>query len=254
MQNHITGDVQSIPVEALVSRLLTAEKSCGFTPIRYGTQKNFELCCATRVNSAALKTVYISSGMHGDEPAGPLALLKLLEEQLLPLEEFNWAVCPLLNPVGLSLHQRENEQGIDLNRDYYKRTSDEVRSHTKWVDAQAHFDLALFLHEDSDPQGFYMHECQICKDRSQVHAILHEVSKLCPIEMEKTIDGMQASEGIVHPWIESKFKNRWMESFYLRAHSADLGFIFETPSSIDLTTRVNAHATAVMAALTMLRD
>jgi hypothetical protein len=33
-----------------------------------------------------------------------------------------------------------------------------------------------------------------------------------------------------------------------------MGFIFETPSSIDLTTRVNAHAAAVMAAFKTLRD
>lgn len=241
-------------IEAVIERLLAAEKSCGFTNEEYGKQEGFNLCCATRHNSNRLKTVYLSSGMHGDEPAGSLAILKLLEDRILPLDEFNWALCPMLNPVGLSLHQRGNRAGIDLNRDYLTRKTHEVRAHTRWVDQQSHFDLALFYHEDWEVEGFYLHECQICENRSKVQAIIDAVSVICPVDLAGNIDGMHASKSIVHPWRESKFANRWMESFYLRAHKADMGFIFETPSSLDLTIRVDAHIAATLSALDLLRN
>ena len=57
------------------------------------------------------------AGIHGDEPAGPLAALRLLQENNWPpnAEIF---LLPCLNPVGFTLNKRENADGIDLNRDY----------------------------------------------------------------------------------------------------------------------------------------
>lgn len=241
-------------VDSIMWRLLAAAHRSGFVLERYGTQDRFGLYGATRINSTELKTVYLSSGMHGDEPAGPLAILKILEDRILPLEEFNWTICPMLNPVGLRLSQRENGDGIDLNRDYRSQTTDEVRSHIRWLERQPPFDLALLLHEDWETRGFYLHECQICDDRKKVEAIMGAVSSICSIDLESVIDGMHASGGIVHPWRESKFRNQWLESFYLKRNKAAMGFIFETPSSIDLPSRIKAHIAATLAALDLLRN
>src|SRR6185295_17563333 len=70
-----------------------------------------------RVHSTTHRHIYISSGIHGDEPAGPLAIQRLLREGRLP-SRFNYSIVPCLNPGGFERGTRENEAGIDLNRDY----------------------------------------------------------------------------------------------------------------------------------------
>src|SRR5438046_2824444 len=46
--------------------------------------------------------LYLSTGIHGDEPAGPLAVRQLLQENQWPPALQIW-LCPCLNPAGLSL-------------------------------------------------------------------------------------------------------------------------------------------------------
>src|SRR4051794_11590171 len=58
--------------------------------------------------------LYIPTGIHGDEPAGPLAVCRLVEENLWPTNVSIW-LCPCLNPTGFILNQRENDEGTDLN-------------------------------------------------------------------------------------------------------------------------------------------
>src|SRR5208282_30026 len=60
--------------------------------------------------------LYLSTGIHGDEPAGPLAVRQLLQEDSWPARADLW-LCPCLNPTGFLANRRENAEGIDLNRD-----------------------------------------------------------------------------------------------------------------------------------------
>ena len=71
--------------------------------------------------------VYLSSGIHGDEPAGPLVLLDLMSGGFFTPDK-HWLVCPALNPTGLAAGLRENAAGIDLNRDYLLRATSSMRS------------------------------------------------------------------------------------------------------------------------------
>jgi predicted deacylase len=58
--------------------------------------------------------IYLSAGIHGDEPAGPLALLDLMAAGFFTPDR-HWTICPSLNPTGLSAGTRDNADGIDLN-------------------------------------------------------------------------------------------------------------------------------------------
>ena len=90
-----------------------------------------------RPNENARVRVYISAGIHGDEPAGPLAALQLLQDDQWPADVAVW-LCPCLNPSGILLNQRENFEGIDLNRDYRHFRSEEVRAHWNgWNNSRA---------------------------------------------------------------------------------------------------------------------
>src|SRR4051812_14550494 len=49
------------------------------------------------------KRLYVSAGIHGDEPAGPLAILQLLRANRWPDSIDVW-VCPCLNPSGFPVN------------------------------------------------------------------------------------------------------------------------------------------------------
>ncbi|MGH7952115.1 MAG: DUF2817 domain-containing protein, partial [Limisphaerales bacterium] len=100
------------------------------------------------------KRIYISTGIHGDEPAGPLAALKLLQENNWPENLEIW-LCPCLNPVGFQLNSRANAKGIDLNRGYLNPVAEEILAHIAWLEQQPAYDLCMTLHEDWESHGFY---------------------------------------------------------------------------------------------------
>jgi protein MpaA len=106
----------------------------------------------TRVNGGEHR-VYLSAGIHGDEPAGPLAVEQLVRENLWPAGLDLW-LCPCLNPNGFPLNRRENAAGLDLNRQYLDREAAETRAHIAWLERQPAFDMALCLHEDWEARGF----------------------------------------------------------------------------------------------------
>jgi protein MpaA len=69
--------------------------------------------------------LYASAGIHGDEPAGPLAIHRLIADNALPAHAWLW-VCPCLNPTGFQRNTREAASGQDLNRDYRQPHTPEV--------------------------------------------------------------------------------------------------------------------------------
>ncbi|MEI9961287.1 MAG: succinylglutamate desuccinylase/aspartoacylase family protein [Limisphaerales bacterium] len=97
--------------------------------------------------------IYISAGIHGDEPAGPMTALKLLQENNWPANAEVW-LLPCLNPIGFVLNSRENDGRKDLNRDYRHLETGEVTAHIRWLERQPRFDVYLCLHEDGESNGF----------------------------------------------------------------------------------------------------
>lgn len=197
------------------------------------------------------KRVYLSTGTHGDEPAGPLAMLQLLEEDQWPADMALW-VCPCLNPSGLALNQRENGQGIDLNRDYRHLQSEEVRAHVAWLEQQPNFDLALCLHEDWEAEGFYLYELNPDARPAYAELMVEAVSKVCPIDLSPLIEGREAHGGIVRPQVNLLERPQWPEAFYLITHKTRQSYTLESPSDFPLPTRVAALVAAVQAVLKAL--
>jgi hypothetical protein len=69
------------------------------------------------------RPILLIGGVHGDEPEGLELALKTLEWLLDEEGRGNpvpcsWAILPCLNPDGISLKQRTNLNGVDLNRNY----------------------------------------------------------------------------------------------------------------------------------------
>jgi hypothetical protein len=195
--------------------------------------------------------IYLSAGIHGDEPAGPLAALRLLQENPWPKTAEIFLV-PCLNPLGFTLNQRENADGIDLNRDYRTPKTIECRTHIEWSERQPPFDIYFCLHEDWESRGFYLYE-QNPEDRpSLAEAMVEAVRKVCPIDMSETIEDRPANGGIIRPLIKIQDRPDWPEAFYLLNHKSRQGYTLEAPSDFPLPTRINALVAAISAALPLV--
>ena len=198
--------------------------------------------------------VYLSGGIHGDEPAGPLALLDLMAGAFFSAN-IHWLLCPALNPTGLAAGTRDNADGIDLNRDYLQIRTREVAAHHEWLSQRPPPDLFLSLHEDWETHGFYLYEINLGTDVPQrVRSILEAVTPWFPPENASDIDGHTPREpGWIHHAAEPDLPDGWPEAIHMAKIGCPLSFTFETPSRAALPKRIAAHRAAVQAALGTLR-
>jgi protein MpaA len=191
--------------------------------------------------------LYISAGIHGDEPAGPLAMLRLIEENIWPGDVAIW-LCPCLNLAGFPANTRENRDGVDLNRDYRQLQTAEIRAHVEWLERQPPFDLTLCLHEDWEANGFYVYEVNPDNRPSFADKILAAASTACPIDMSPVIEDRPAQNGIIRPNIVPAERPQWPEALYLITHKTRQSYTMEAPSDFPLPARVAALTAAVQAA------
>jgi Succinylglutamate desuccinylase / Aspartoacylase family len=228
----------------------------GWTVETFGRQGGFNLIALHRapVSSPDLQfpvRIYLSAGIHGDEPAGPMAVLRLLQENHWPPNTELW-LCPCLNPTGFVSNRRENPIGKDLNRDYRHLETAEVRAHIAWLERQPRFDAYLCLHEDWESHGFYLYEQNPDGKPALAEIIIEAVRKVCPIDPSEVIEDRPAKGGIIRPNLDPNTRPQWAEAFYLIMNQSRLGCTLEAPSDFPLPVRVSALVTGVNAALKSL--
>jgi hypothetical protein len=231
------------------ARIGAAARAAGFRVDPFGEIAGVPLLGLTRRTPGPRPRIYISAGIHGDEPAPPLTLLELIERGIFD-DRAVWFLCPLLNPVGFTRRTRENADGIDLNRDYKALRSLEIQAHARWLRAQPNFDLVLCVHEDWESKGYYLYELNPTNRPSLAQPMIDAVAQVCPIETATVIDGREISEpGIIRPASDPLLRELWPESIYLRAHHTRLSYTLETPSSFPLAQRIAAHRAAIETAI-----
>ena len=243
---------EKIDIRAVLRDVETAAQQHGWTSEIFHESGEFKWFALHRKPEPATLnqqlSIYISAGIHGDEPAGPLAALRLLQENNWP-PDAEIFFLPCLNPVGFTLNKRENAEGIDLNRDYRNPKSAEVRAHIAWLERQPKFDLYLCLHEDWESHGFYLYEQNPDAKISLAEKIIAAVEKVCPIDLSEIIEDRPAQNGIVRPNISPQERPLWPEALYLITQKSRQGYTLEAPSDFPLTSRVTALVTALNAAL-----
>jgi protein MpaA len=262
MDKSVSDEQRTIPVDsahpvksssgldplAVAASFDAAARANGFRVGKFGEIAGFPLLALTKRTPGPRPRIYLSAGIHGDEPAPPLALLRLLERGFFDARAI-WFICPLLNPVGLARGTRENAGGLDLNRDYRDPASAEVRAHIAWLQRQPRFDLALIVHEDWEAKGFYLYELNRTQQSGFAEPILEAVRTVCPIELAAQIDGRPADGGIIRPAGDPAKRDVWPESIYLHVHHTTLSYGLETPSAFPLEQRIATHCTAIETAV-----
>jgi protein MpaA len=244
---------ETIDIRAVLRDIETAAQQHGWTSEIFHDTGEFKLLALRHPpfsirNPQSVIRIYISAGIHGDEPAGPLAALRLLQENRWPENAELW-FCPCLNPMGFVLNRRENDKGIDLNRQYRHLETAETRAHIAWLERQPQFDLCLCLHEDWESHGFYVYELNPENRPSLAEAMIARIAEVCPIDPSGIIEGRESKGGIIRPNLDPHTRPQWAEAFYLIVNKTRLSYTLEAPSDFPLTTRVNTLVTGVNAAL-----
>jgi len=252
-KNHGAYHGERIDIRAVLHDIAVAAQAQGWTRETFHRDGDLEWFALHRlppstINSQPSIKIYLSAGIHGDEPAGPLAMLHLLRENLWPSNAELFLV-PCLNPVGFLAGRRENSRGLDLNRDYRHLQSGEIREHVVWLDQKPRFDCCFCLHEDWESHGFYLYELNPDEGPSVAERIIDRVAPVCPIDYSDVIDGRPASGGIIRPDANPSERPQWPEAIWLLAHKTRLSYTLEAPSDFPLSTRVDALVTGIHAAL-----
>jgi protein MpaA len=244
-----------LPLEPLdfTAKFGHAAAEAGFRRETLGEVNGLALAAYTRRSAGPRPRVYLSAGIHGDEPAPPWALLRLVQEMFFD-DRCTWFICPLLNPTGFVTRTRENHARLDLNRDYKGLKGSEIRAHVHWLQRQPNFDLVICVHEDWEAKGFYLYELNPDNRPSRAPAMIAAARAICPIEPNTVIDGRAIAEpGIIRPVSDPLLREDWPEAIYLRQHHSPLNYTVETPSGLRLEQRIATHCAVLRAALADFR-
>lgn len=194
----------------------------------------------TRLRHAVL---YLSTGIHGDEPAATEALIEWAESSVDLLKGGKIVIFPCLNPWGLINNSRLDSAGRDLNR-CYRRSRVEPLASQKRLLAGWKFDYAACLHEDYDGQGIYVYEADgggpYIGER-----ILKAAGRHLPLESRPTIEGSPCLNGLVRRQVPPELLETLPEAILLHQNHARHTMTLETPSEFHLDDRVNAHRAAL---------
>ena len=197
-------------------------------------------------DSRAKREVLITAGLHGDEPAGPEAVLRFLRGyDATRYDSFRFLVLPCINPFGYVRNIRENRSGADLNRVFEEdNPPDEARLVKTAVEGKR-FDFAIDFHEDWEAAGFYFYEGRESEDWIGPE-VIRNVESVCPIDREHDESDLPIADGVF------KVDPDWgLEGFtpYLLAFHTEHVMISETPTSLPMSQRTDAHLKALDTAL-----
>ena len=197
-------------------------------------------------------TVYLSAGVHGDEPAAAWGLLAWAQQNISLLRQGPFVISPCLNPIGLIGNTRVDHRGVDLNRSFHL-ASDEVCG--PWLRAIQGRQLiaGLCLHEDYDAQGCYVYELWLHKEIFS-RAVLLRCTGTIPADHRRLIDRRRAADGIIRRRKAPPDLPGLPEAIVLHQLGCPLTLTFETPSEFALDDRIDTQKEFLAAALSLLSN
>jgi hypothetical protein len=238
----------------LVRRWRAVAKAAGVRMVHFADAAGYPLW---HLRSPALPSdggIYISAGIHGDEPGATEGLITWAERNVRRLAALPLFVFPCLNPWGLVNNIRTNEDGIDLNRAFERDDVVAVRA-VRDLLPQHWFEAALILHEDYDAQGVYLYE--VSKGVPLWGAdLLKAASRHLALDPRRQIDISTANNGYIRPRVSPRrlaMLGGHPEATYLTGRYTARAITFETPSECALEKRAAAQGAVLDATVSLLR-
>lgn len=208
----------------VIARYIFSGPSEGQTPIRLG----------------------IFAGLHGDEPAGPEALVIFLSDLLRAPSQargYELSIYPVTNPAGYEDNTRHNRAGKDLNREFWRDSAEpEVRILEREL-RDGCFDGIIALHADDTCTGLYGYAHDSLLNEALLRPALAASERILPRDQRPMIDGWTAKDGVINQC----FCGVLSAPREQRPQPFDV--IFETPALEPLDVQARAAAVALQTIL-----
>lgn len=190
------------------------------------------------------------AGVHGDEPAGCVALVQFLTAIIEEPERatgYELVVYPLVNPTGYEAGTRTNRSGKDLNREFWHGSVEtEVQSIERELRANA-FAGVITLHADDTCEGHYGYSHGRALDDALLRPALLAAERVLPRDRREVIDGFMAREGVISDCFCG------ILSAPPEQNPRPFNLIFETPAHAPLDLQVAANVAALDAIVSTYR-
>jgi len=192
-------------------------------------------------NSSDPIRIGIFGAIHGDEPAGALAAAAFLNQAAQApgfIENFLLQIYPLCNPTGFEDNTRHSRHGKDLNREFWKSSTEpeiEILEHELRTQR---FSGIIQLHADDTSDGLYGFVRGHTLTENLLRPALAAAEKILPRNVNATIDGFAARDGIIYSGYEGILAAP-MQS------EPPFEIVFETPHHAPMELQVQALVVAL---------
>ena len=188
--------------------------------------------------------------IHGDEPAGALAAAKFLQHLATTpelAENFLVRVHPICNPTGFEDNTRHSRRGRDLNREFWRNSSEpEVRLLEQEL-RNGHFQGLIQLHADDTSDGIYGFVHGHTLTENLLRPALMEAGRVLPRNVNAIIDGFAARDGMIYDQYEG------ILTAPREIEPVPFEIILETPHHAPMDKQVDALVVAMQTILSEYR-
>ena len=231
----------------LLKRWKRLARKWGLSGQVFATGDDFDLMCFRSSTLGKTGGIYLSAGIHGDEPATPESLYQWAALHGPVLRELPLMIFPCLNPWGLVHNRRTDSQNFDLNRCYHLSDVPRIQAQKELLRGYT-FRLTMCLHEDYDAQGVYLYEQQK-KLTTFGQELLSAGGYHIPLDPRRMIEGRRAKQGWITRRVDRKKFPEAAEAIYVALHHSERTITAETPSEYDLGKRIEAQIAMIQRAI-----
>lgn len=191
------------------------------------------------------------AAIHGDEPEGAVALrdfLLQLDDEPALAQGYEIYAYPVCNPTGLEDGTRHSRAGRDLNREFWRgSTQPEVYFLERELGVHQ-FTGLVALHSDDTADGTYAFVRGATLTEALAKPALAAASRFLPLASGETIDGFPARDGLISECYDGVLSNP--------AELKPLPFeiIFETPQTFPAPCQAAAGTAALRAIIQAYRE
>ncbi len=188
--------------------------------------------------------------VHGDEPAGALALQRLLNvlvDTPSLARGYELVFYPVCNPTGYEDDSRHNRAGLDLNREFWRGSVQPEVAILEEELRRQRFDGIVALHADDTSEGLYGYAHGRLLNEQLLAPALRASADVLPLNPAGVIDGFAAEDGIIcdcFPGVLAPPPEQSPRPFEI---------IFETPARAPLPLQVEATCQALRSVLAEYR-
>ena len=193
----------------------------------------------------------IFAGIHGDEPEGAFAVYRFisaLERNPDIAKGYILFIYPICNPTGFADRTRHSRSGKDLNREFWKQSTEtEVRQLESEICLHA-FHGIITLHSDDTSDGLYGFVNRDLLSEFLLEPALRAAEEFLPRNRGAVIDGFPASNGIINRGYNGMLQG------LPGLRQAPFEITLETPQKTPVCRQVDAFSAALISILDEYRQ